>query len=483
MANETLQNLALMQGMIGGIQRGEAMQAQQRVHDMQAQKLAEDRASDQAAPDLYRQMQEDPQFMDKFQPKDANDLAAFTKARGQFLASQEGRIKAFENATRIGQQTYKMVAAPLREAMDADAKGDTQLAADRIITASHFFPDQMRVTGYDPNTGEFAISKPNPQTGGYDAIGTKSYEEVMQMGKTMLSGGRVRQDGVEINPEFAKLFAMNAFAAQDENHQLANAFATGKIKAVLQDGKGNVIQAVPQYDFVRNDYNYFIPGQGFASKEQLSKAGYRFTTEDMVKQAETERHNRVAEGLTASGQQLQRDSLEFNKTLRGDALRDNRVDMLNKQGDDLLREEDAIYKRYSQVPVNPDDPMGSLLAQKQDGMQNLMKAANAGDQQAISDLQRARDLRSANERIGKVRMGELESRFPELRGMNAPEDVGTPAQPTQSAPSKTDRALEPAANNGQRGAEGDTPPVKGARRAKDGNWYVMKDGKWNKIEQ
>ena len=32
------------------------------------------------------------------------------------------------------------------------------------------------------------------------------------------------------------------------------------------------------------------------------------------------------------------------------------------------------------------------------------------------------------------------------------------------------------------GGNEDTPPVDGARRAKDGNWYVQKDGKYYRVK-
>jgi hypothetical protein len=35
---------------------------------------------------------------------------------------------------------------------------------------------------------------------------------------------------------------------------------------------------------------------------------------------------------------------------------------------------------------------------------------------------------------------------------------------------------------GERPARAEKPPVEGARKAKDGNWYVQKEGKWNRVE-
>lgn len=74
-------------------------------------------------------------------------------------------------------------------------------------------------------------------------------------------------------------------------------------------------------------------------------------------------------------------------------------------------------------------------------------------------------------------MNELDKRFPEigmgaeLRGMGN----NAPVQPSQS-----ERGL--ATGAGQE-YTAPTPPVQGARRAKDGNWYVKKDGQWNRVDQ
>lgn len=474
MADESLQNLAIMQGMLGGIERNEMYGAHKRAYDMQAQKMADEKAATDATPGLFRQMQEDPQFMDKYRPQTATDLAAFANARKQYLDTQQGQIQSFQNLTARAQQSYQAFAAPAREALAAYEKGDTQRAMDLMQTASNGFPDPMRITGYDPSTGEAIISKPNPKTGGFDEVGRKSPEELMQMTKTMLSGGRVRSDGVEINPEFAKAYGLTAFAASEENHKLAQDFAGGKIKAILQGPDGKVIHAAPQYDFQSHDYNYFVPGAGFMSKQQLAQAGYGFTTEQSVQQAETGRHNRVAEGLAAEGHAIQRDgqaiqqqNADLNRQLREDANKDKQVTMLDKMGDDAAREEDAIYKRYSQVPTDPNNLAASLLAQKQDGLQNLQKAAAAGDQQAAADLARAKKLRTVGERVGDTRMQEIEKRFPAL-GMKE----GMGQQSVQ--PSQSERGFAAPQQQGQAQAPQQSPSAfpAGAVRSADGQVYV-----------
>jgi len=130
-----------------------------------------------------------------------------------------------------------------------------------------------------------------------------------------------------------------------------------------------------------------------------------------------------------------------------------------------IQEADHLFNRMKQLPGNKGRSENELW----------MEAWNKSNQKTADSPENLK---------AKFYQDTLKKLLPEGRasGEKADEARKVAEQLTQHFEQTYLKSNQQSALNSQSDA-GEQPPMAGARKAKDGKWYVQKDGKWNLVEQ
>lgn len=495
---------------IGMLGQQDVQRKQKAYYDTQLQatqqKVAEEAAVSQNYNALAQAFHQSGGNIDALAPmvKDGASMQAMAKFVDDYSKTEEGRKKAMDATAQRAMRNFQVGSGYISKALSAP-RGSEEWAAN-IQNAAAVAPFSFKLGGYDPESQSFELLAADPVAGFRGAGERISADQAEGTLKRIASGTIAAKDGTLFNKEWQDAQIMFDLDRKQKN---AAALTNPDSHLLLTNGAQS-LTVIPQLSENPADgYVYLVqdPQKGLVPTRDLNaylSAGFRPVTQKQVNEETKQDLERSQQGIQMFGHQISATNaglrqLEFEDGQRGQGAAKNQVAVLNTVIDNLRAKQNDILKRYVKFP----EPMSGetqevFMARMSDATktaaQALESAAAKGDPRAAADWEQYQNTqqeyglaldKSADLAFGMTGIA-APTRMPGAQAGVLPAAKGTtegryraagaPQSGTQAQPAPPTPAAAPPKG-------GDNPPVQGARKAPDGNWYVEKDGKYFRVKQ
>lgn len=367
---------------------------------------------------------------------------AMNKAVTSYTKTEQGKMLLAQTRKAAHEQNWAVFSQYKNAIQSSIAEGNNDAAINLIERMSVDTPMPYSLK-WNAKEGAFDQLYMHSGSGNWERVGSVSIDQA----KNMIDKTSKRQ------------FAINEFSAKEATRQWNNDawLPAGQTGSNGKDGRTQIFNKdgqdfwiTPQKDPNRpNSVMYIVTGQDnsqqvFKSQAELMKAGFRFEDLARVK-------NQMA--IAISDQNLSKAKAETagaGVKSKKDAL-DYRNKLTKQYKDDLS---------FVLTPfVKPGTDLSSLFSD--DG--NPTPAAENALQSAMTFVKNNPDPQQLDG-LDRMKWAKGKQAIQLYNGMS------------QNIVSNYNQQRGESQTGGP-----NTPPIKGARKAKDGEWYVQKDGKWAKV--
>ena len=495
---------------IGMLGQQDVQRKQKAYYDTQLQatqqKVAEEAAISQNYNALAQTFHQSGGNIDALAPlvKDGASMQAMAKFVDDYSKTEEGRKKAMDATAQRAMRNFQVGSGYIAKALSAP-RGSEEWAAN-IQNAAAVAPFSFKLGGYDPESQTFELLAPAPIVGFSSAGERISADQAETTLKRIQAGTIAAKDGTLFNKEWQDAQIMYDIDRKQKN---TAALANTEQHILLTNGKQS-LTVIPQ--LAENPADGFVylvqdPQKGLMPTPNLDaylSNGFRPISQKQANEETKIDQEQQKIGMTAWGHQISAANLgmrqkEFEDATEGKTGLKEQSGVVNTAVDNLRAQQNDILKRYVNFPAPQAGESQEafnfrIMDAQKTAMQSLEQAAKDGDARAQHDLEMLQStMQDYNTLINK----QSEIAYT-MAGLPAPQrNPGAQAGVLPAAKGTADGRYQ-AARAPQSGAQaqpapptqaaappkgGDNPPVQGARKAPDGNWYVEKDGKYFRVKQ
>lgn len=488
---------------IGMLGQQDVQRKQKAVYDTQLQatqqKVAEDAAISQNYDALARAFRESGGNLDALAPlvKDGPSTQAMAKFVDDYSKTEEGKKKAQDATSQRVMRDFQNASGYVSKAL-ASPRGSEEWVANTVNAAANA-PFTLKLGGYDPESQTFELLAPAPIVGFSSAGERISADQAEATLKRIQAGTIAAKDGTLFNKEWQDAHIMYDIDRKQKN---TAALANTEQHILLTNGKQS-LTVIPQ--LAENPADGFVylvqdPQKGLVPTPNLDaylSSGFRPISQKQANEETKIDQEQQKIGMTAWGHQISAANLgmrqkEFEHATKGQSGLKDQAGVVNTAVDNLRAQQNDILKRYVNFPApnageSPEAFNFRIMDAQKTAMQSLEDAAKKGDARALHDLEMLQStMQDYNTLINK----QSEIAYT-MTGLPAPQrNPGAQAGVLPAAKGSADGRYKAAPAQGAQAQptppaqqSADQPPIQGARKGKNGDWYIEKDGKFFRVRQ
>ncbi len=346
--------------------------------------------------------------------------------------TEQGKNTIMKNRMARMAVAYKQFDSTKRFINEAMKQGDTSKAVAGVKSLVKNLPFPYQVGSYDPESQTFEVEYLDSKTGKFQKSGTRTFDEMIQ----------------EINATGEKEFVEQMTIAFEATRQGNLEKRQNPLYAKSTNGtrflvipQKNVLDPAKVDIEVRNERtNEKVV---FPSWEAMQDVGIRI---------ENLEREKALKGLAIDDQKLK----EARSKVHTAGLK------YSKDSVDLHNKKTKMYRDDLAFVLTPFVKPGTDMSSLFDEDENMTQAAENALQSAMSFVKNNPDSSKLDE-------------FDRMKLEKGKQAIRLYDMMSQSVSGNYDQG------HIERKSSPNSPPVKGAKKAKDGEWYVQKGGKWAKV--